>query len=70
MELRKIRRGTMNWTDLAHDTDKCHALANTVMNLRGPQNVQEFVNGRAIGDFPITIQPGEESSASKSFTAS
>jgi hypothetical protein len=36
IDLRKIRWGGMDWTDLAHDTDQWRAFVNTVMNLRVP----------------------------------
>jgi hypothetical protein len=34
MNLREIRWGCMNWTDLAQDREQWRALVNTVMNLR------------------------------------
>jgi hypothetical protein len=36
MDLREIRWGAMDWTDLAQDRDLWRALVNTVMNLRVP----------------------------------
>jgi hypothetical protein len=36
MDLRNIRWGGMDWTDLAQDRDQWRALENTVMNLRVP----------------------------------
>jgi hypothetical protein len=34
MDLREIGWGGMDWIDLAEDRDQCHALVNTIMNLR------------------------------------
>jgi hypothetical protein len=36
MNLRGIGRGSMDWSDLAHDRDQWRALVNTVINLRVP----------------------------------
>jgi hypothetical protein len=36
MDLREIRRGGMDWTDLAQDRDQWRAIVNTIMNLRVP----------------------------------
>jgi hypothetical protein len=44
MYLREIKWCCMDWIDLALDTDQWMAVANTVMNLRFPQNVGKFLN--------------------------
>jgi hypothetical protein len=36
MDLREIEWSGMYWIDRAQDRDKCRALVNTAMNLRGP----------------------------------
>jgi hypothetical protein len=36
MDLREIGWGGMDWIDLAHNTDYCNSLVNTVMNLWVP----------------------------------
>jgi hypothetical protein len=36
INLREIRRGCMDWTDLAQDRDQWRTLVNTVMNFRIP----------------------------------
>jgi hypothetical protein len=36
MDLREIRRGGMDWIDLAQDRNQWRVLVNTVMNLRVP----------------------------------
>jgi hypothetical protein len=36
MDLREIGWGSMDWIDLAQDSDQWRALVNTVMNLRFP----------------------------------
>jgi hypothetical protein len=36
LDLREIRRGCMNWIDLAQDRDQWRVLVNTVMSLRVP----------------------------------
>jgi hypothetical protein len=44
MDLREILWGGMDWIYLAEDRDQWRALVNTVMNLRVPLNVGEFLN--------------------------
>jgi hypothetical protein len=39
MDLREIRWDVTDWIDLAEDSNEWRALVNTVINLRGPQNV-------------------------------
>jgi hypothetical protein len=51
MELREIGRGNIEWIFLPVDKDQWRALANTVMNLRIPQNVRKFLSSRTIGGF-------------------
>jgi hypothetical protein len=41
-DLRDIGWGGMDWINLFQDTDQCGALVNTVINLRGPQNIGKF----------------------------
>jgi hypothetical protein len=36
MDLRKIELGSMDWIDLAQDTDQWRTLVNTLINLRVP----------------------------------
>jgi hypothetical protein len=36
MDLREVRWGSMDWTDVAEDMDQWRALVNMVMNLRVP----------------------------------
>jgi hypothetical protein len=49
MSLREIGWGGMDWIDLAQDRDQWRALVNTVMNLRVPQNVGNFLSSCATG---------------------
>jgi hypothetical protein len=51
MDLREIRWDGMDWINLAQDRHQWRALANTVMNLRVPQNVGKFLSGCTIGSF-------------------
>jgi hypothetical protein len=36
MDLQEVGCGGMDWIELAHDIDRCRALVNAVMNIRGP----------------------------------
>jgi hypothetical protein len=45
MDLREVGWGGMDCIDLAQDRGQRRALANTVMNLRVPQDVEKFLNG-------------------------
>ena len=36
MDLQEVGCGDMNWSDLAHEKDRGHALVNAVINLRVP----------------------------------
>jgi hypothetical protein len=49
VDLREIGWVGMDWIDLAQDKDQWRALVNTVMNLRVPQNVGEFLSGCTTG---------------------
>jgi hypothetical protein len=51
MDLTDIGWGGMDWIDLAQDKDQWRALVNTVMNLRVPLNVGQFLNSCTIGGF-------------------
>jgi hypothetical protein len=44
----------MDWIHLAQDRDPWRALANTVMNLRAPYNVEESLSRSATGGFSTT----------------
>jgi hypothetical protein len=44
MDLRDIEWGVMDWIHLAQYRDKWRALVNTVMNIRIPQNVGNFLS--------------------------
>jgi hypothetical protein len=47
----------MVWiVDLAEDRDRWRALVNTVMNLRIPVNVENFLSGCIIGSFSRRAQ--------------
>jgi hypothetical protein len=61
MDLREIGWGDMDWIDLAQDRDQWRALANTVMNLRIPQNFGNFLNSRTTGGFSRRAQLHEVS---------
>jgi hypothetical protein len=56
MNLREIGWGGMDWIDLAQDRDQCMALVNTLINLRVPQNVGEFLSGCATGGLSRRVQ--------------
>jgi hypothetical protein len=43
MDLRELRWDGMDWIDLAQDRDQWKALVNTVVNLRVPQNAENFL---------------------------
>jgi hypothetical protein len=45
MDLREIGWDGVDWIDLAQDSDQWRALVNTVMNLRVPQNTENFLSG-------------------------
>jgi hypothetical protein len=42
MDLQEVRWWGMGWIDLAQNMDRWQALANVVMNLWVPQNVENF----------------------------
>ena len=43
MDLQEVGCGGMDWIELARDRDRCRALVSTVMNLRVPRNVANFL---------------------------
>jgi hypothetical protein len=43
MDIRALGWGGMDWSDLAQDREHWMALVNTVMNLRVPSNVLEWL---------------------------
>jgi hypothetical protein len=49
-------RDRVVWIDMAQDWDQWRALVNTVMNLRVPQNVGEFLNNCVTGGFSRRAQ--------------
>jgi hypothetical protein len=51
IDLREIGWDGIDWIDLAEDRDQWMALVNTVMNLRVPQNAENFLSGCTIGSF-------------------
>jgi hypothetical protein len=56
MNLRAIRWGGMNWTDLNYSRDQCRALVNTVVNLLIPKKVGKFLSSCATGSFSRKAQ--------------
>jgi hypothetical protein len=48
MDLREIGWDGVDWIDIAQDREQWWALANTVLNLRVPQNAMEFLRSCAI----------------------
>jgi hypothetical protein len=61
MDLREIGWGGMEWIDLGQDRDQWRYLVNTVMNLRLPQNPEEFLNSSTIDVFSRRAQLHEVS---------
>jgi len=43
MDLQKVGLEGMDWIDLARDRERWRALVNAVMNLRVPQNEENFL---------------------------
>jgi hypothetical protein len=56
--VREIEWGGMDWIDPAEDRDQWRALVNTVMNLRIPYNVGEFLSSCTTGGFLRTLLYG------------
>jgi len=44
MDLQEVRCGGMDWLDLAQGKERYWALINAVMNLRVPQNAENFLS--------------------------
>jgi len=44
MDLQEVRCGCMDWLDLAQGKERYWALINAVMNLRVPQNAENFLS--------------------------
>jgi hypothetical protein len=56
MDLREIGWDGVDWIDLAQDRDQWRTLVSTVMNLRVPQNAENFLSGCIIGSFSRRAQ--------------
>jgi hypothetical protein len=50
MDLREKEWDGMDWTDLAQHKDQWSALVNTVMNLRVPQNIGNFLSSPCLAN--------------------
>jgi hypothetical protein len=44
INIREVGRGRIDWIDLPMDRDRCRAVVNAVMNLRVPQNAENFLS--------------------------
>jgi hypothetical protein len=44
VDLRDIEWDSVDWIDLAHNSDQWRVLVNTVLNLRVPQNAGKFLS--------------------------
>jgi hypothetical protein len=56
MDLGEIGCGGVDWIDLAQVADHWRALVKTVMNLRVPQSVGNFLSGCITGGLSISAQ--------------
>jgi hypothetical protein len=59
MDLRERGWHGMNWINLAKDRDQWRALVNTVINLRVPENTENFLSCFSIGTFSRWAQMHE-----------